>query len=83
MRGRNLKAAGPNGKSDPYCVLSVDGGGTECQTKLCLATLEPEWNQFFTFAVAPPQGVALGHDSDEIFGSYLKVTPWLIPHLVL
>lgn len=83
VRARNLKAADPNGKSDPYCVISVDGGGTECQTKLCLATLEPEWSQSFTFPVAPPQGVALGYDSDEIFGSYLKVNTWLIPHLLL
>ena len=77
VRARNLKAADPNGKSDPYCILSVDGGGTEYQTKLCLATLEPEWNQSFTFAVAPPQGVALGYDSEEMFGSYLKVTSYI------
>ena len=74
MRARNLLAADPNGKSDPYCVLSVDGGGTECQTKMCLATLEPEWKQSFTFMIAPPQGVALGYDNQEVFGSYLKVT---------
>ena len=45
----------PNGRSDPYCILSVDGTAEKQQkTEIISATLEPQWNESFQFSVTPP-----------------------------
>ena len=71
IKACRLKAADPNGKSDPYCIISLDAFGSEFQTKVCPATLDPEWNEAFSFIVDAPQSIALGNEG--IFAAYLKV----------
>ena len=71
IKACKLKASDPNGKSDPYCIISLDGFGSEFQTKVCPATLDPEWNEAFSFIVDAPQSIALGNEG--IFAAYLKV----------
>jgi hypothetical protein len=49
IEGINLKAMDFNGVSDPYCVLQVENQmeQTNCQKK----TLNPTWDQTFTFRI--------------------------------
>ena len=48
LRARNLLPADPNGKSDPYCSISV-GGSTAHKTDVQSATLYPVWKQSVVF----------------------------------
>jgi len=78
IKARNIAALDPNGKSDPYCVVTVDGPVEQQQkTEIMNATLEPEWNKSFEFSVTPPHrwnpddrkaGSAISH--------YVKVDMW-------
>ena len=55
LRARGILALDPNGRSDPYCILSVDGTAEQQQkTDIISATLEPQWNKAFHFSVTPP-----------------------------
>lgn len=43
-----LRAADVNGKSDPYCVISIPGKPLSvCKTKVAKKTLSPTWNEEF------------------------------------
>ena len=53
---QGVKAADPSGKSDPYCVLSLVGSSEPVfKTDVCPATLNPSWNQSFSF---PPSSLS-------------------------
>jgi Ca2+-dependent lipid-binding protein len=45
-RGSGLKAADPNGKSDPYVIVRC--GGMERKSKVLKKTLDPVWNEELT-----------------------------------
>mmetsp|Transcript_9103 Transcript_9103/g.19638 ORF Transcript_9103/g.19638 Transcript_9103/m.19638 type:complete len:1110 (-) Transcript_9103:11-3340(-) len=47
LRGKNLKVADANGKSDPYCVVKVRH--TKRQTEIKRKTLDPVWNETLEF----------------------------------
>ncbi|XP_031571649.1 uncharacterized protein LOC116305818 [Actinia tenebrosa] len=65
VEGRQLPVMDPNGKSDPYCIVSV--GGQEQTTAVQYATVNPEWRETFQFEVpAIPQS-----DTDDNYGSCL------------
>ncbi|KAJ8248801.1 hypothetical protein GJAV_G00227900 [Gymnothorax javanicus] len=49
IKSTDLTAADLNGKSDPFCVLEL--GNDRLQTHTVYKTLNPEWNQVFTFPV--------------------------------
>ena len=52
---QDVVAADPTGKSDPYCLVSLAGSSEPTfRTETCLATLNPVWNQSFTF---PPSSL--------------------------
>jgi len=50
---RNLGAFDPDGFSDPFCVLSLEGctSATKLRTKVINKTLNPVWNEDFVFHV--------------------------------
>ncbi|XP_024863724.1 multiple C2 and transmembrane domain-containing protein 2-like isoform X2 [Kryptolebias marmoratus] len=49
FRASDLMAADLNGKSDPFCVLEL--GSDRLQTHTVYKSLNPEWDQVFTFPV--------------------------------
>ncbi|XP_060924742.1 multiple C2 and transmembrane domain-containing protein 2 isoform X2 [Limanda limanda] len=49
IKAADLLAADLNGKSDPFCVLEL--GNDRLQTHTIYKTLNPDWNQVFTFPV--------------------------------
>ncbi|KAG5270040.1 hypothetical protein AALO_G00187960 [Alosa alosa] len=49
IKATDLLAADLNGKSDPFCVLEL--GNDRLQTHTIYKTLNPEWNEVFTFPV--------------------------------
>ncbi|XP_067452049.1 multiple C2 and transmembrane domain-containing protein 2-like isoform X1 [Thunnus thynnus] len=49
IKATDLMAADLNGKSDPFCVLEL--GNNRLQTHTVYKSLNPEWNQVFTFPV--------------------------------
>ncbi|KAL5009816.1 hypothetical protein ScPMuIL_012121 [Solemya velum] len=49
MEGCDLKASDANGKSDPYCEVSM--GVQEHKTKVINATLNPKWNASMQFTI--------------------------------
>lgn len=46
LDGKGLPSADRNGKSDPYCVFSVDGERVH-KSEVCKKTLAPVWNEKF------------------------------------
>lgn len=78
VRAKNLLALDPNGCSDPYCIITVDGS-TEQQkkTEIMSATLEPEWNKSFEFSVTPPH---MWNSDSSVGGGpvshYVKLEMW-------
>eukprot|EP01087_Luapelamoeba_hula_P009828 TRINITY_DN256_c1_g1_i2.p1 TRINITY_DN256_c1_g1~~TRINITY_DN256_c1_g1_i2.p1 ORF type:complete len:1622 (-),score=365.44 TRINITY_DN256_c1_g1_i2:37-4902(-) len=50
VAGKKLKAADRGGKSDPYCVISIEGKNLpqELKTKTIKETVNPVWNDDFT-----------------------------------
>ena len=44
VRGENLPRGDKLGLSDPYCVVSVGGGGSSARTKTKRFTLDPKWD---------------------------------------
>ncbi|XP_065887674.1 myotubularin-related protein 2-like isoform X2 [Dysidea avara] len=78
VKARNIAALDPNGKSDPYCIVIVDGSAEQQQkTDILNATLEPEWNKSFQFSVTPPH--RWSPDDKKAGGSishYVKVDMW-------
>lgn len=78
LRARDILALDPNGRSDPYCIVSVDGIAEQQQkTEIMSATLEPQWNEPFNFSVTPPH---MWKPDDALGGGpishYLKVEMW-------
>ncbi|XP_076011590.1 multiple C2 and transmembrane domain-containing protein 2-like isoform X2 [Genypterus blacodes] len=49
LRATDLPSADLNGKSDPFCVLEV--GNDRLQTHTVYKSLNPEWNEVFTFPI--------------------------------
>ncbi|KAL3883381.1 hypothetical protein ACJMK2_029651 [Sinanodonta woodiana] len=49
LEGADLQASDENGKSDPYCEVSM--GAQEHRTKVIPATLNPKWNQSMQFTI--------------------------------
>ncbi|XP_030232523.1 multiple C2 and transmembrane domain-containing protein 2 isoform X3 [Gadus morhua] len=49
LKATDLLAADLNGKSDPFCVLQL--GNDRLQTHTIYKTLNPEWNEVFTFPI--------------------------------
>ncbi|KAM4592988.1 multiple C2 and transmembrane domain-containing protein 2-like isoform 3-T5 [Odontesthes bonariensis] len=49
LKAVDLLAADLNGKSDPFCVLEL--GNDRLQTHTVYKSLNPEWNQVFTFPI--------------------------------
>lgn len=49
VEGKNLPSADPNGKSDPY--LRLEYGGQKKKSKIVKKTLNPVFNEEFTFEV--------------------------------
>ncbi|KAM9765330.1 multiple C2 and transmembrane domain-containing protein 2-like isoform 1-T2 [Menidia menidia] len=49
LKAADLLAADLNGKSDPFCVLQL--GNDRLQTHTVYKSLNPEWNQVFTFPI--------------------------------
>lgn len=47
LRASNLAPADTNGRSDPYCIVSV--GQRTVQTSVQTGTLNPEWMQAMVF----------------------------------
>lgn len=47
LRGRNLTASDVNGKSDPYCRVTL--GNKTFSTTVQPNTLDPEWQQSVAF----------------------------------
>jgi C2 domain/PH domain/SH3 domain len=47
---RSIKAADANGTSDAYCVVTV--GGDEYKSEIVMKSLEPRWDETFTWIVA-------------------------------
>ena len=78
LKARSIAALDPNGKSDPYCIVIVDGSVEQQQkTETINATLEPEWNKSFKFSVTPPH--RWSPDDKKAGGSishYVKVDMW-------
>lgn len=78
LRARDILALDPNGRSDPYCIVSVDGSAEQQQkTDIINATLEPQWNKAFQFSVTPPH---MWKPDDTMSGGpishYVKVEMW-------
>lgn len=68
----------PNGSSDPYCIISVDGLAEQQQkTEVMNATLEPQWNKPFQFTVTPPH---IWKPDDAMSGGpvthYIRLEMW-------
>ncbi|KAK6187699.1 hypothetical protein SNE40_005666 [Patella caerulea] len=49
IEGFNLKASDQNGKSDPYCEVSM--GSQEHRTKVVPGSLNPKWNNSMQFTI--------------------------------
>ena len=78
LRARDILALDPNGRSDPYCIVSVDGSAEQQQkTDIINATLEPQWNKAFQFSVTPPH---MWKPDDTMSGGpishYVKLEMW-------
>ena len=74
LRARGLAAADSNGKSDPYAKVYVRHAGKEQEKKSTTKpkTLDPEWNETFTFeGVVSDQSsiIVVLKDSDGAFSS--------------
>ncbi|CAG8448585.1 6450_t:CDS:2 [Funneliformis mosseae] len=50
LSAKGLRNADEVGKSDPYVVLSIDGAESQ-RTTTKVGTLDPVWNETFTFQV--------------------------------
>ena len=78
LRAQDILALDPNGRSDPYCILSIDGTAEQLQkTEIMSATLEPQWNRAFQFSVTPPH---MWKPDDTMSGGpishYFKLEMW-------
>ena len=74
LRARDILALDPNGRSDPYCILSVYGTAEQQRkTEIISATLEPQWNESFQFSVTPPH---LWTPDDGLISHYFKLEMW-------
>eukprot|EP01084_Bolivina_argentea_P164177 285464_1 len=78
-KGINLEKADTFGKSDPYCIVSIDNGAQKQQkTKVIDKTVNPVWNESFNFYafIDKPQHLTFevfDYDmlsKDDFLGSY-------------
>jgi len=59
IRGRDLAVFDVNGKSDPFCVLELDGVATPFKTNVKQRTLNPVWEETFIHKILSSlEGVA-------------------------
>lgn len=51
IQAESLLAVDPNGLSDPFCVVDnvITTSGDKLETRVVRETLDPQWNQSFTF----------------------------------
>lgn len=54
LQGRNLQAGDFGGKSDPYCILRLKSGGPTLRSRTKRNTLNPVWNDEFSFDTLDP-----------------------------
>ena len=77
---QGVKAADPSGKSDPYCVVSLVGCPEPTfKTDICQATLNPTWNQSFTF---PPSSLSPFKQTIGPFYSPSHTLPVTLTHII-
>lgn len=68
VEGRNLLAMDSNGKSDPFCFVYFNKDvKTKKVTTIQMETLNPKWDQSFSFICYEPQT-----DKIKIEGTYYK-----------
>eukprot|EP00163_Fabomonas_tropica_P023003 TRINITY_DN40270_c0_g1_i1.p1 TRINITY_DN40270_c0_g1~~TRINITY_DN40270_c0_g1_i1.p1 ORF type:complete len:429 (-),score=95.35 TRINITY_DN40270_c0_g1_i1:153-1439(-) len=67
VRANNVLACDVNGKSDPYAVITV--GDQQYKTSTQMKTLNPEWNEDFTFHVSVGKEL-------KLLGTELVVNLW-------
>ncbi|EAY10953.1 C2 domain containing protein, partial [Trichomonas vaginalis G3] len=86
-----LVAMDSNGKSDPYVVLKYNKDGEPQKTEICKKTLNPEWNQDFTFTVVQKKTDILyvecwdwdDHNSHDLIGvGEVKIEEFMYDTLV-
>ncbi|XP_060890843.1 multiple C2 and transmembrane domain-containing protein 2 isoform X1 [Labrus mixtus] len=63
LKAADLLSADLNGKSDPFCVLEL--GNDRLQTHTVYKSLNPDWNQVFTFPVKDIHDVLMVTIFDE------------------
>lgn len=74
----NLPSADRNGKSDPYCVFSLDGKEVH-KTKVQKKNLHPVWNEVFETKVASRTAANL---TCEIFDWDIGSKVCFSPHII-
>lgn len=68
VRGENLPRGDKLGLSDPYCVVSVGGGGSSARTKTKRFTLDPKWDD------EAPMRLLVRRPSDKKAGLHQTLT---------
>ena len=72
---RNLTASDPDGKADPYCVITV-GSEKKERTFDVSSTLNPTWNEVFKFRVPVPGLAARAGLGAQDVVHYVVVEVW-------
>lgn len=58
LHANKLRAADVNGSSDPICKVKL--GPFKARTRVLKKTLEPEWNETFSFVLEPDSLALMG-----------------------
>jgi len=74
ISGRDLVAADSNGLSDPYVVIKYNEKKCKTKTRVIKKTLNPDWNQIFSFQVQNPSTDVIKfivYDKDKIGSDFI------------